>query len=152
MVTVPGLNGGLSFVVNLQQFEYTEDTVTAGITLSVAQPGTRIVEQMTATAASPSIFVSLTFTATDVCLETKKPWSSCFGEAPESTQFLCRDQCSNRAIAKACGCRPMGDTQPDLKSLITVVLKMSCALIIRPVFPLKIVIVPCHRVRSLSSK
>jgi hypothetical protein len=117
MVTVPGLNSGLSFVVNLQQFEYTEDTVTAGINLSVAQPGTQIVEQMTATAASLSIFVTLTFTATDVCLETKKPWSSCFGEAPESTQFLCRDQCSNRAIAKACGCRPMGDTQPDLKSL-----------------------------------
>lgn len=73
MVTVPGLNGGLSFVVNLQQFEYTEDTVTAGITLSVAQPGTQIVEQMTAAAASPGSFVALIFTATDVCLETRKP-------------------------------------------------------------------------------
>lgn len=46
-VSVPGQNGGLSFIVDLQQYEYTRDAVTAGITLYVAQPGTQIVEQMT---------------------------------------------------------------------------------------------------------
>lgn len=116
-VSVPGQNGGLSFIVDLQQYEYTRDAVTAGITLYVAQPGTQIVEQMTLSAASPGGVVAVTFNANGIQLETRKPWSYCQGEAPEYTQYLCREECANRAKAQACGCRPMGDVQPELKKL-----------------------------------
>jgi hypothetical protein len=116
-VSVPGQNGGLSFVVDLQQYEYTRDALTAGIALYVAQPGTQIVEQMTLNTASPGGVVAVTFSANEILLETRKPWSYCQGEAPEYTQHLCREECANRAKAQACGCRPMGDVQPELKKL-----------------------------------
>lgn len=116
-MSVPGQNGGLSFVVDLQQFEYTRDAVTAGISFYVAQPGTQIVEQMTLNAASPGGAVAATFSSQETLLEKRKPWSYCTGQAPEYTQNRCREECSNRARGLACNCRPMGDTQPELMHL-----------------------------------
>eukprot|EP00566_Odontella_aurita_P016647 CAMPEP_0113583786 /NCGR_PEP_ID=MMETSP0015_2-20120614/32720_1 /TAXON_ID=2838 /ORGANISM="Odontella" /LENGTH=248 /DNA_ID=CAMNT_0000488721 /DNA_START=32 /DNA_END=775 /DNA_ORIENTATION=+ /assembly_acc=CAM_ASM_000160 len=113
----PGVTAGLYAEMWLNQSNYENTTSTAGVDIFVTQAGSAITDQTTPVSVPPgasSIAISLIrYDRTGV---QEKPWSGCYGFAPEYSNEVCRADCIDAATREICGCRLLGDSKgPELR-------------------------------------
>jgi hypothetical protein len=109
-VAKPGLkNSGLSFVADVNQQFYTDDTPFAGLVVFITPPGSDVNDQVTSSLLSPGIFSIIKLGVAEFDRVRQQPWSRCHGDAPAYTQPSCRSECLNKRIREGCGCRDLGD-------------------------------------------
>jgi hypothetical protein len=117
-VAKPGLNSGLSFVADVNQQFYTDDTSFAGLVVFITPPGSNVNDQVTFSLLSPGVFSIIKLGVAEFDRVREQPWSRCHGDAPAYTQPSCRSECLNKRIREGCGCRDLGDHSADAQDLL----------------------------------
>lgn len=109
VVVSPGLAGGLFFMLNVQQEEYTTGSILAGVQLFILQKRVPVAVQMPFELIPVGVSHINFISEVQVFRETENPWSTCKSQAPVYSQLVCQSQCLTEATAKRCGCRHMDD-------------------------------------------
>ncbi|CAB9519788.1 Acid-sensing ion channel [Seminavis robusta] len=111
-VVKPGSGAGLRFGAWLNQSNYMDTTVQAGLLVFVTQPGTTTISDQTRQVLVPpgaSAFLGLS--RLDEERITEWPWQTCEGT---TTTDVCRTSCLQEFSRVFCGCRQYGDPDTTL--------------------------------------
>lgn len=107
--------GKQEFWAWIDQEEFVDSTINAGLFVSVVQNGTALISDQTPqTLVPPGASAFLSVARQDFERVTIEPWKHCISKAPQYTNGVCRAECLYKETRESCGCRQIGDPTPDV--------------------------------------